>query len=58
MTSIVEHPKYKKLSSMVYIKWAAWVLEYDQYKYPKDLEMVSELIVKNLELKFCPPRYR
>ena len=49
MTSIVEHPKYKKLSSMVYIKWAAWVLEYDQYKYPKDLEMVSELIVKNLD---------
>ena len=58
MTSIIEHPKYKKLSSGVYIKWAAWVLEYDQYKYPEDLDMVSKLIVNNLELKFCPPRYR
>ena len=37
--SYVEHAKYTKVDGK-YIKWAAWVLEYEQYKYPEDLDMV------------------
>ena len=55
--SYVEHAKYTKVDGK-YIKWAAWVLEYEQYKYPEDLDMVSKLIVDNLQEKFCPPKYR
>ena len=45
MKSIMEHGKFKKISSGVYVKWAAWRLEYDQYNYPEDLDMVSKLII-------------
>ena len=58
MTSFVEHNKYIKIESKKYEVWAARILEYEQYKYPDDLEMVSKLIVNNLELKFCPSKYR
>jgi len=58
LISSVEHKKYIKIESKNYIKWAAWILEYEQYKYPEDLDMVSKLIVDNLEIKFCPPRFR
>jgi hypothetical protein len=57
LTSFVDHSKYTKVDGE-YIKWAAWVLEYKQYSYPDDLEMVSNKIVGHLELKFCPPKYR
>jgi hypothetical protein len=56
--SSVEHKKYIKISSGNYRVWAEWILDYEQYKYPEDLDMVSKLIVDNLEMKFCPPRYR
>ena len=55
--SSVEHKKYTKIDGN-YISWAAWILDYEQYKYPNDLDMVSGLIVDNLEIKFCPPRFR
>ena len=58
LTSSVEHKKYIKISSGNYRVWAEWILDYEQYKYPEDLDMVSKLIVDNLEMKFCPPRYR
>ena len=58
LISSVEHSKYVKLAPRNYVKWAAWILEYEQYKYPDDLEMISRKIVSNLQLKFCPPRYR
>ena len=67
LISSVEHSKYIKVpigedekSKPIYryIRWAAWILEYEQYKYPDDLDMVLKLIANNLELKFCPPRYR
>ena len=67
LISYVEHSKYTKVPIgedekgkpiYRYIRWAAWILEYEQYKYPDDLDMVSKLIANNLELKFCPPRYR
>ena len=41
LISFVEHKKYIKIESKNYIKWAAWILEYEQYKYPEDLDMVS-----------------
>ena len=58
LISSVEHSKYVKLAPRNYVKWAAWILEYEQYKYPDDLEMISRKIVSNLQLKFCPPKYR
>ena len=48
MNSLVEHSKYIKLAPSNYVKWSAWILEYSQYKYPDDLEMVSRKIVNNL----------
>ena len=56
--SFVEHAKYIKLAPSNYEKWSAWILEYNQYSYPDDLEMVIKSIQDNLELKFCPPRFR
>jgi hypothetical protein len=57
LTSSVKHLKYTKIDGK-YVEWAAWILDYEQYKYPNDLDMVSRLIVDNLEMKFCSPRYR
>ena len=65
--SSVEHSKYIKVPIggdekgkpiYRYILWAAWIMKYKQYRYPDDLEMVSNKIISHLELKFCPPRYR
>ena len=58
LTSSVEHSKYIKLAPSNYVKWSAWILGYEQYNYPDDVDMVARMIVDNLELKFCPPRYR
>ena len=65
-TSFVEHKKYIKLAPKQYEVWKIIVLEYEQYSYPDDLEMVSnkirnELIDSNLpesKFKFCPPKFR
>lgn len=57
-TSYVEHKKYIKHGPSDYEVWAAWILEYEQYSYPDDLETVSTLIVNNLSDKMCPPRFR
>ena len=58
LISSVEHKKYIKLAPKQYEVWAEWVLEYKQYSYPDDLEMVKNKIVDNLEPKFCPPKFR
>ena len=58
LTSFVEHKKYIKLAPKQYEVWASWILEYEQYKYPDDLEMVSNKIVSKLAIDFCPPKYR
>ena len=56
--SKVAHSKYKKISSGNYRVWAEWILEYKQYNYPEDFELISNLIRDNLTIKMCPPRYR
>ena len=58
LISSVEHSKYVKISSGNYLRWAAWILEYEQYRYPDDVDMVSKLIIDNLEVKFCSPKHR
>ena len=58
LTSFVEHKKYIKLGPSNYEVWASWILKYEQYSYPDDLERVSKHIVNNLQTKMCPPRYR
>lgn len=55
-TKLIRH-RYKKENDK-WINFADWILEYDQYKYPEDLEKVSKLILDNLELKYCPKKYR
>ena len=57
-TSFVEHKKYIKLAPKQYEVWKNVILEYEQYSYPDDLEMVKNKIVDNLEPKFCPPKFR
>ena len=56
--SLVEHKKYIKIKPKEYKVWSAWILEYEQYNYPEDLNNVTKLIQNNLELKFCPPQFR
>lgn len=58
LISYVNHKKYIKLAPKQYEVWAEWILEYEQYKYPDDLELVSRLIRDNLTSDFCPPKYR
>ena len=53
----LEHKKYFK-SSDKYICWSAWVLTYQQYNYPKDLQIVERGIKSNLTIKLCPPKFR
>lgn len=36
---------------------ASWILAYERYDY-KDLDVVSQLIIDNLEQKYCPPKFR
>ncbi len=55
--SIVEIPKFKKDDNGNNYHWASWILEYEKYDY-KDLDVVSQLIIDNLETKFCPPKFR
>ena len=55
---IMKHSKFCKDETGTYVEWAAWVLEYEQYDYPKEFQKVEELIINNLEEKFCPPEYR
>ena len=56
--STMAHSKYVKYGPGDYKVWSAWVLTYKQYNYPEDLDMVVNLIKDNLEVKFCPPRFR
>ena len=36
----------------------SWVLEYEEYDYPKDLEKVTGLIKQKLNPKYLTPKYR
>jgi hypothetical protein len=58
MTTQVKHSKYYKIKPKEYKEWAAKVLDYEQYDYPKDLDKVTKLIHKNLTINLCPPRFR
>ena len=58
LKSYVEHKKYKKLAPKQYRVWKSVILEYDQYSYPDDVEMVIKSIQNNLEIKFCPTKFR
>ena len=58
MTNRVEHKKYIKIKPSDYKVWSAWILEYEQYNYPEDLDKVTKLIQSHLELKFCPTQFR
>ena len=42
--SLVEHKKYIKIKPKEYKVWSAWILEYEQYNYPEDLNNVTKLI--------------
>ena len=53
----MKHSKYAKVNGK-YVEHAAWVLDYEPYNYPADLEKVTKLIKNNLSLKYCPPKYR
>ena len=55
--SIVERRKWKKGEDGKLYHWASWGLEYEKYDF-KDLDMVSELIIANLEKKFCSLKFR
>ena len=56
--SIMEHKKYVKLGPSNYEVWKSVILEYDQYSYPDDLDMVIKSIQDNLDIKFCPTKFR
>jgi hypothetical protein len=58
VTNRVEHKKYIKIKPSDYKVWSAWILEYEQYNYPEDLDKVTKLIQSHLELKFCPTQFR
>jgi len=58
MTSQVKHSKYIKIKPKEYQEWAAKVLDYEQYDYPKDLDKVTKLIHKNLDLELCPKKFK
>jgi len=36
----------------------SWILEYEEYNYPKDLKKVSQLILNNLEPIYLSPKFR
>ena len=54
---IMKHSKYAKVNGK-YVEHAAWVLDYEPYNYPADLEKVTKLITSKLSLKYCPPQFR
>ena len=54
---IMKHSKYAKVDGS-YVIWASWLLDYEQYNYPDDLEKVSKLITSKLALSYCPPQFR
>ena len=56
--SIMSHKKYIKLEPGKYEVWSEFVLEYKEYNYPEDLDMVIKLIKDNLETKFVPTKFR
>ena len=56
--SKMSHKKYIKLEPGKYEVWSEFVLEYKQYNYPEDLDMVIKLIKDNLETKFVPTKFR
>ena len=58
MKSLVEHKKYIKLAPKQYEVWKSVILEYEQYSYPDDLDMVIKSIQDNLDIKFCPTKFR
>jgi hypothetical protein len=51
---IVEKREYKDGKNYS----GSWVLEYDEYKYPNDLEKVTDLIKQKLNPKYLSPKYR
>ena len=53
----MKHSKYAKVDGK-YVEWASWILKYEQYNYPDDLEKVTKLITSKLSLKYCPPQFR
>ena len=36
----MKHSKYAKVDGK-YVEWAAWILDYEPYNYPADLEKVT-----------------
>ena len=56
--SIVEHKKYIKLGPSNYEVWKSVILKYVEYSYPNDLKMVTKSIQANLDIKFCPTKFR
>ena len=54
---IMKHSKYAKVDGK-YVEWAAWILDYEPYNYPADLEKVTKLITSKLSTQYCPPKYR
>lgn len=56
--SVVHRNKWRRDGEGPPYVYSRWVLEYDQYEYPKNLDMVCDLIRTNLEPKFCPLRFR
>lgn len=55
--AIVERKKWKKGDDGAQYHWSTWVLKYEKYDF-QDLDIVSKLIIDNLEEKFCPPKFR
>ena len=58
LKSYVEHKKYIKHGPSNYEVWKSVILEYNQYSYPDDLDMVIKSIQDNLDIKFCPAKFR
>ena len=54
----MSHKKYIKIEPGKYEVWAEYELEYKEYNYPEDLDMVIKLIKDNLETKFLPTKFR
>ena len=52
--TILERKEYKDGTNYS----GSWILEYEEYDYPKDIGMVEELILEELNPKYLTPQYR
>ena len=52
--TILERKEYKDGTNYS----GSWILEYEEYDYPKDIGMVEELILEELNPKYLTPKYR